>query len=258
MQYGVCCSPEHAAAAAAAGYDYFEWSVQAFLQPRSDEASFEAALKEVRAAPLPSPVLNMFLPGDLKVVGPVVDRAAGEEYVAVACRRAEVAGVDMIVFGSGGARGVPEGFERAKAKEQIVELLELTAPYAAKHGVTIVIEPLRLAECNLMNTVAECAPYVRGAESDAIQLLVDGYHWAYNEESVEDITEAAELFRHVHVATKPNRLPPGAEPCEATDRFLAAIKEIGYRGRLSVEGPVVEAMPAWPAALRLMRELLGG
>lgn len=256
MNFGVCGAPECATAAAKAGYDYFEWSVQAFLQPRAEEAAFLKTLDVVRAAPLPSPVCNGFLPGDLKVTGPAVDKTALATYVTTACRRAAMAGVDTIVFGSGGARQVPEGFGRAEAAGQILTFLKMLAPIAADNGVLIVVEPLRYQECNILNTVAEGARMVHAAAADSIALLADGYHWACNEESEADIVAAGPRLRHMHIATRANRRAPGAEPCEDLPRFLRAVGRIGYTGRISIEGRIDAPATELPAALRLMREEL--
>ncbi len=254
MTFGVCGAPDCATAAQKAGFDYFEWSVQAFLQPRAEEARFREALEAVRSAPLPCPVCNCFLPGDLKVVGPAVDTAALEAYAVTACERAAIAGVDTIVFGSGGARAIPEGFDRSRAEAQILAFLELLAPVASRSGVCIVIEPLRFQECNILNTVAESARMTRAAGADSIRLLVDGYHWACNGESEADILAAAPLFRHMHVATQANRRTPGAEPCAALPRFLGAVRASGYAGRMSIEGRIEQPADELPVALGLMRE----
>jgi sugar phosphate isomerase/epimerase len=253
MIIGVCGSPDVAAPAAAAGFDYFEWSVQAFLQPRAEAARFEAALAAVKAAPLSCPVCNGFLPGDLKVTGPAVDVAALDDYTATACARAAAAGVDTIVFGSGGARQVPDGFDRVEAERQILAFLKRLGPVARRHGVVIVIEPLRTAECNILNTVAECARLTRLVDDANIRLLVDGYHWACNGEAESDIVAAAPLFRHMHIATKANRRTPGAEPCEALPRFLQTVRQIGYTGRLSFEGRIDDPATELPVTAARLR-----
>lgn len=253
MKIGVCGGPGVAAEAARAGFDYFEWSVQTFLQPQADRAAFLRALEQVRAAPLPCEVCNCLLPASLKVVGPQVDLPALERYVAVACERAAEAGVAIIVFGSGGARMVPEDFERGQAGEQLAAFLRLAALPAQRHGVTIVVEPLRRAECNIYNTVSECAAAVRAAQSPAIRLLADSYHWAQNGETADDIVAAAPLLRHLHVATAANRRAPGAEPCPALDTFLATVRRIDYRGRISFEGKLGDAAAELPAAAAVLR-----
>jgi sugar phosphate isomerase/epimerase len=253
MKIGVCGGPGIAAEAARAGFDYFEWSVQTFLQPRAERADFLRALEQVRAAALPCEVCNCFLPGDLKVVGPQVDLAAVERYVTVACERAGEAGVKIIVFGSGGARMVPEGFDRGQAETQLAGFLRLVAPPAQRHGVAIAVEPLRRAECNIFNTVSECATAVRAAQSPAIRLLADSYHWAHNGETAADIVAAASLLRHMHVATQANRRAPGTEPCQALTAFLETVRSIDYRGGISFEGRLGDPAAELPLAAGILR-----
>jgi sugar phosphate isomerase/epimerase len=42
------------------------------------------------------------------------------------------------------------------------------------------------------------------------------------------------LIKHVHIATRDNRKPPGFEPCDF-GAFFQALQEIGYDGRVSIE-----------------------
>ena len=176
MQYGVCCGPDMAGEIAGAGFDFFEWSVGSFLKPVEGRDAFAASLLLAGKAPLPCPVTNCFVPGELKIVGPAVDRVSLERYVATACERAEEAGVEVIVFGSGAARNVPGGFDRAKAHGQLVSFCRRIARFAGDHDVVIAIEPLNKAECNILTTVRECAVLVREVDHPAVRLHVDAYH----------------------------------------------------------------------------------
>ncbi len=256
MKFGVCGSPSMARVAARAGYEYFEMTVGALLMPREDEAAFAASLAELRAAPLPCPAVNVFIPAELKITGPQVDQAALQSYVTTACQRARQAGVEVIVLGSGGARRVPEGFDHAAARRQIISFCQMLAPIAARNDVTIAIEPLNLAECNILNTVAECAGIVRAVDHPGIQLLVDAYHLLRDGDSLEDVVANGELLVHAHIATIPNRLPPGMEPCDLGP-FFAALRHGGYDGRISIEGKVNEDEAELRSALELMRSLAG-
>jgi len=252
MQYGICGGPDAARAAADAGYDFFEWTVGAFLKPLEDEAAFEVALAQAKSAALPCPVVNVFLPGDLKVTGPQADLARLEQYVTTAFRRAERAGVNTIVFGSGGARRVPEGFDHTVAHQQLVAFGRMMGPLAQAHGVTIVVEHLNQAECNILTSVRESAQLVREVNQPGIQLLVDGYHWAKEQEAPEEIVSAGELIRHAHIATVPTRLPPGSEDCDLLP-FFAALKRIGYDQRLSLEAKISDPKTELPRALATMQ-----
>ncbi len=234
MQYGICCGPQTAQNASQAGFDYFEWTVGAFLKPREDDRAFRTALKEVQESGLPCPAVNVFIPADLKITGSSVDLAALEAFVTTACQRASQAGVDRIVFGSGGARRVPDGYDRREAWNQLVSFLHMLAPVAARNGVTIAVEPLNQAECNVLTSVAECARLVRQVNHPSIRLLVDAYHMLKDNDALEDIVANGDLLAHVHVATVPNRLAPGLEECDLP-LFFETLKRSGYDGRISIE-----------------------
>lgn len=253
MKFGVCGGPELARIAKDIGYDYFEWSVGGLLQPREDESAFQAALEQVKAVGLPCPAVNVFIPGDLKITGPEADQNALRAFATVALRRAGEAGVERIVFGSGGARRIPDGFDPAQAHQQILEFCRMLGPIAQHYGVTIVIEPLNLTETNVLNTVGEGADMVREVNHPNIRLLVDGYHWAKDNDSLEGILNNAELLAHAHVATVDGRRPPSDEDNCAV--FFQALKQAGYDGRVSIEGRIDNPEAELPKALEIMKRV---
>ena len=252
MQYGVCGGPGCARAAAEAGFDFFEWSVQDFLKPQESDEAFAEALAGVEAAELPCRATNCFVPGDLKITGPDVSMSALEKYVTTAFRRAEKAGVKTVVFGSGGARQIPDGFDEEAARRQIVGFCRMLAPVAQGHGVTVVVEPLSRNECNVLTTVRESAELVREVDHPALRLLVDAYHWAKDNDSPEDIAAYGELVSHLHIATVPNRLAPGAEECDFGP-FFDALRQGGYDGSISIEARIDGSREELSRALTVMK-----
>lgn len=254
MQYGVCGGLDLAPVAQACGYDYLEASVGGVLKPLEPEAVFEDVLRVVAAMPLPCPALNCFVPANLKLVGPAVDLPALEAYVTTVFRRAQRAGVRTIVFGSGGARQVPEGCDRLEAWSQLVAFGRMFAPIAARHGVTVAVEPLNRRETNIVNTLAEGAALVRAINQPAVRLLVDAYHWLLEGDSADDLVAHGSLLAHVHIATVPNRLAPGVEPCDLQP-FFHALAAAGYAGRISFEGKLTDPAVVLPSALALMHRL---
>jgi sugar phosphate isomerase/epimerase len=235
MQYGVCAEPEDAAALAEMGFEFVELHVQRHLKPEDDEAAFLPQLERIQRAVLPCAAANCFIPGHLKITGPQVDFDGLARYVEVACQRAQRAGIEIIVFGSGGARSIPDGFDCQQAWGQLVVFGRMLGPVAARHDVTIAVEPLNKGETNVLNATADCARYVREVDHPSVKLLIDGYHWALERESVADIVAAGPLLCHAHIATYQTRLAPGAEPCDF-DPFFQALRDGGYDGRISIEG----------------------
>jgi sugar phosphate isomerase/epimerase len=253
MQYGVCGGPDLARVAKDCGYDYFEWSVGELLHPREDESIFEEALARAKNAGLPCPAANVFIPADLKITGPSVDTPALQRFVSTALSRAERAGVERIVFGSGGARRIPDGFDPTHAWQQLVQFCRWMGPVAQRHGVTVVVEPLNRAETNVINTVGDGAELVRQSGHPNIRLLVDGYHWAKDGDALEGILDNAALLAHAHIATVEGRRPP--RPGDDCATFIAALKQAGYNQRVSIEGNIANPVEELPQALKVMKAL---
>ena len=233
MRFGICCGAD-TFETPPEGIDYIEESVGGALCPREDETAFEACLANCKAAVAPVLAANCFLPGDLKSTGPDVDEGALDAYVATAFARAERVGIDRIVFGSGGSRQAPDGFDKTEAFGQLVGHLKRWGPIAARHNVTIVIEPLQTAECNIINSVTEGAALARAADHPSVRLLADFYHMLCDGEGPDSIRAAGYLLQHVHVAERAERTAPGM----AGDDFrayLKALKDVGYDATMSLE-----------------------
>jgi len=253
MRYGVCTDPVNAPVLAQAGFNFIELHVQNHLKTLADEAAFAPELARLRASALPCEAANCFLPASLPITGPHVDMDALAAYVDLACKRAAQAGIQTIVFGSGGARRIPDGFSREEAWRQLIAFGKMLGPVAQKHGVLIVVEPLNRRECNVLNGVGESAEYVRQVDHPAIRLLVDAYHWALDNDSYDDLVNSMPLIAHAHIATYTSRKAPGLEACDFT-RFFEALKKGGFDGRLSIEGHWDNMEQNAPQALRVLED----
>lgn len=235
MRYAVCTTdPAVVADAREAGFDYIEVSVPAFVRPGEPDAAFEGAVAAFREGGMPAESANLFLQGDLRCTGPAANHDRIVDYAADVFERLGKAGVAVLVFGSGWARAVPDGWPKEKADAQFADLLSRLAPLAAGSGVALAVEPLARVECNFLNTVAEGAAFARGAASPAVGVLADSFHWARNGETADSILAARGVLAHAHLATHPGRLAPGLEPYDF-EPFFRALLGAGYDGRVSIE-----------------------
>ena len=226
VQVGFCGGLKDVVAAKAAGFDYIELGTTE-IAGLSDDA-FEAALAQVKASGLPVPVTNLFLPGTLKVTGPVIDRDAQMAYVTKAFSRLARLGTTIVVFGSGGARRVPDGFNQQEAFAQLVDFGKRIAPEAQKRGITIAIEPLRRQESNIINSAAEGLTLVKAIDHPNFQLMIDFFHLASEKE------DPAIVDRGGPAAAPPaHREPAGPRvPAEVGRVRLRAVFRPAAGGRL--------------------------
>jgi sugar phosphate isomerase/epimerase len=235
MRFGICTSITQAAAVKSAGWDYVEENVQGLLKGTVPDGQWNEE-SNAKSTVLPVPAANSLVPGNLKITGLTADLAALRTYMTTVLRRAALVGMKTLVFGSGGARNVPDGFDRITAKKQITDFARMSAELAAVQGVTIVAEPLNRGECNIINTVAEAMEYVRAVDHPNFQCLVDSYHFWLEDEPLENLRSAMPWIKHVHLADKDGRVAPGLSGKSDYRPFFGVLKEGGYDGLVSFEG----------------------
>ena len=175
---------------------------------------------------------NVFITA-AKITGPTADPAVLEPYVHTLLQRAALVGGKIVVFGSGGARNVPDGFSRADAEAQIRQFLGWCADASDATGVVVAIEPLNHEESNILNTVAEGANYARALGRPGVRDLADTYHMEKDGEPIDAIVAAADVLAHTHTADT-GRRAPGTGVYDHVALFRA-LREANFDARLSIE-----------------------
>lgn len=264
---------------AAMGYDYIELPLAEMMALSGEE--FAALKARVAASGIRCEVCNNFFPSQVRLTGPEADLAAVERYFTAALARAAELGVSVVVFGSAGAKRVPEGFPKYLAMEQLVQITNAIAPAAAHHGITIAIEPVRMPDCNIINTFREGVALAEQIDHPNIKVLIDFYHMVCESESPDVLlAHGKDYLRHVHFSF-PNipeidgvvspakistlfegelhargwwRTYPSCREEWDYAPFLNALKAIGYDGRVSLEAPVADFDRQARTALNFLKE----
>ncbi|MCX6322367.1 MAG: sugar phosphate isomerase/epimerase [Bacteroidia bacterium] len=252
---GISTGIANSAILASAGYSFVEENVRGFLVPAEPESVFEQKLALLKESKLPVEACNSFLPGNLKCVGPTPFHEDILRFGESAFRRAQMAGVKTIVFGSGGARAIPEGFSRDEAKQQFISICKQLAPFAQKYNVVISLEPLNTQECNFINSLVEGGEIVQAVNHENFRLLADIYHMLKENESPSNITKYGHLLYHTHIAEKTGRTAPGVNNDDFTPYFKA-LKEVKYEGRMAIECSWKNLEEQAANALKTMRSQL--
>jgi sugar phosphate isomerase/epimerase len=250
---GVCTSIRNSSELGTNGYAYVEESVGGFLVPMEPEEKFMEKFARFKEADFPIYACNSFLPSSLKSVGPDPRHDEILTYAETAFSRASRAGIEIIVFGSSGSRGIPKGFGREKAKEQFVQLLKRMGPVAQRFGIFVCVEPLNRGECNFINSLSEGAEIASLVDHPNIRLVADFYHMAREGEGPDEVIKAGQYLRHCHIAENKERTPPGKAKDDFTG-YLQALKRINYADRISVECRWKDFTAELPIAIAYMAE----
>lgn len=246
---GVCTGLGDAAELKPMGFDFIEGGVWWALNPKKSDAEWADMKRQILESPLPMISCNGFLPGEFKVSDPRVDFTPALDYAEKACRRADEIGLRYIVFGSGGARRFPADLDRAVCRARFVEFCRALAARIGDCRVTIVFEPLNRRECNFLNTVAEGIELVDEIDSPRFRQLADIYHMLVEGEGPESLVKAGDRLCHVHIAELNGRTWPG---CNGEDfgPYFAALRKIGYKGGVSIEGGLPKGDAAEQAVMK--------
>jgi sugar phosphate isomerase/epimerase len=252
MNFGICTGIENAAVAKQAGFDHIEVNAQTTFKGTLSDDEFDVS--SIAGSALPVVAANVLVPAARKITGPGVDLEALVTYMTRVCARAASVGCRRLVFGSGGARNIPEGFDHGLATGQVVAFLKRVGPIAHDRGVTIVIEPLNRKESNLINTVAEGEALARQVAHPGVKLLMDTYHLWMESEPLTNVRRAGSMLKHIHVADLRGRMAPGLSGLSDYRAAFRILKEINYEGVVSVECSSFDLATVGPGVLDFLRK----
>ncbi|MCI8332454.1 MAG: sugar phosphate isomerase/epimerase [Clostridiales bacterium] len=252
MKLGICCSAEQAPVAKKLGYDYWELNVRQIAQ--MEESEFAAYRQQVLAVGLPAEAGNCFFPADIRVTGEQADTQAIRAYARKALERAAALGLKTVVFGSGDARRVDEGFAYERAYAQFVEALKIVGDIAGEYDIMIAVEPLRKQEDNLINLVPQGLAAAKEAANTHVAGLADLYHMKSEGESFADIGTYGSELVHIHIAAADRSYPCQGDGQDADyAQFAEALKASRYQSRISIEANTQDFEADAERSLKLLK-----
>ncbi|WP_160716753.1 sugar phosphate isomerase/epimerase family protein [Chitinophaga solisilvae] len=231
---GIAASIENDSLAHAAGFVYLEETVKRLLSPAVSDTQFARNVAMLKRARCRVQTCNVFIPGYIKLTGPAADEQRVLGYVDTVLHRAKLAGIQLIVLGSGEARKLPEGVTEAAARPRFIALARKMAAVAQKYNCVIAIENLNSSETNFITTLAAANEVVTAVGHPHFRLTADIYHMLKEGESAASIEQAGKNLVHCHIAEREKRTAPGV----AGDDFrpyLQALHKIGYTGSIMME-----------------------
>ena len=217
-----------------AGFDYAEMKV-GVLEPEEAESKFASTFRQIEDVGLPVEAFNVFIPGTLPMVGDNVEPERLDRYLDVAIARMGELGARVVVFGSGGARSTPPGFNQDEAMDQISEFLQTVGGKLEGTNITLAIEPLYKPASDNINSVQDALKMARRVNHPRIRVLADLFHMAHEDDGMENLIDAGGALRHVHVPV-PQLSGMSQRPWDSLySAFLTNLRLAKYEARISIE-----------------------
>ncbi len=234
-EIGIAQSMENDSILTASGFRYLIESTSKCFSPlKVTEQQFQENLSSIKKLKISLFAVNLFIPGELKVVGPAVDEATILAYTEKVFQRCKIANVKMITWGSGGSRRLPDGFDPIKAKEQFIYIARKIATQAVQYDVTLALENLNSTETNFITTLQEALDIVKQVDHPNFRLCADIYHMMKENEDPAIIEKGRGYIIHCEIAEKEKRTPPGTSGDDFRP-YLKELREIKYKGKIILE-----------------------
>jgi len=234
---GMFGSSKDIAAISAAGYDCIEMQVNEIVN--LSEQGFEETCLRLQNTSLDCDVLDNPVPLDKVVADENFSLDFYEEYLKIGAERASRLGVKYYIFGNGKTRSLPLNGDIEKAQQKNLNFMRMLADIAAKHGISVLIEPLAPRVSNVIQSIPEALAYIKIVDRPNIGTFLD-YRWflAMNY-PVLDIEKYGKYIKHVHIDNPttefPKRLVPRIDDGYDYSGLFQALDAINYHGIISIE-----------------------
>jgi len=164
---------------------------------------------------------------------PEVQKAVRARLCAQVDLAARLGGAAVIL---GGIRGRFDGPQETwpAQRRAATSTARAVAEYAARQGITLLVEPINRYETNFINSVGEALSWIEEIACENVSLLVDTFHMNIEEPCLEEsIRAAGPRLAYVHLADS-NRWAAGFGHIDFK-RVFSALHDIDYDGPLCAE-----------------------
>ena len=236
---GICTDFVNLPEVAALGFDYVELSLREVAALGASD--FAELADYVDAAGIRVHACRDMLPDDLPVTGPGVNATALHGYLKHALGRAHRLGAKVVALDFNTYAAVSGDGDDPFAWRQLGNFLRLCQGHAHECGVTVCLEPLRKADCSLLNLVSEATLIAGLLQLSNIAVAAHWGHMSMASEPMDALWRAAPLLRHVHLENALTRRLPAPGDGEDYARMLSPLNTMGYTGGISLCGTISEA-----------------
>ena len=252
FRIGICAGPGDVARAAAIGYDYIELDLNGVLAMGED--AYRAMASEMRESNLYAEVVHGMLPPGLPIAGPEVSAKRLHAALDRAFDAARALGAEIVVFDCESSRGLPPRFDPAMAWRQLGNFIRMLQSYAAKFDLKVGLLPLRRSAAELMNYTSEAVLISGMLQLDRVGVAASSYNMAMEAESLPQLQRSGSLLWHMRTSNVLGNLPPKPGDGEDYRKLFAALREMGYAGRVSCEARCLNFDAEAVEALKCLRE----
>ncbi len=162
------------------------------------------------------------------------DKQKREELKRTFCGFIDLASDFGQMVNIGRTRGGINGRDMALCEELFIDMARFLSEYAAKRGVTLILEPVNRYEIDFVNNLDQCVEQIKLVDRPNFQMMPDVFHMNIEDDHIgASFIRNKDYVRYVHFADS-NRHAPG-DGHMPWDEVFGALQTIGYDGWTTIE-----------------------
>ena len=246
MRFGCCVTPALIRVAGDAGCDFVELPADTVC-PERPEAEFRRVQEELSGASIGLEVWSRFPSPEIRICGPSAEWPRLARYANTALRRIAALGGSVVALNSCESWAIPEGFDQAEARAQMLEFVRMCTAAARGHGLILGLEPSGAGASDPVGSLPQAVELARLANAPEVGVVPNSSRLRAEGESAFDVTDAGLWLAHVHIAAAD--LAPAGTPGDSARELAEALRLADYDGRIAIQGD-------WSDPERQLRESL--
>lgn len=204
------------------------------------DMAFEKLKVQVKKKNLKFDVFSGLLPLNIRICEKEFDTAYWLRHIEKGAQRISELGAELVPFGAGKCRSIPDDVSEEKYRSyynQLLEFIRKICDVLSAYKIQLVIEPLGKSNSNFLNFIREADVFCRQVKRKNCAIMCDFRHMVSNGESPDEIKAYRENIKHAHIdypLGNKRRFPRREDGCDYLP-YLRALVQSGYMGRLTVE-----------------------
>ena len=234
IRFGICASPAQIAQAARAGYDYIELDLNRVLA--LNESEYREMTAQMERFGIYAEAVHAPLPEGMAIVGDGVSAQAIHDHLNQSFQLARMLGAEIIIFDCESSRRIPLNFDPAMAWRQLGNFIRILQAHAADNDLKVALLPLRRSSAELMNYITEATLISAMLRLDRVGVAASLYNMAMEAESLPQLKRTGSLLWHMRASNVLGNRAPKSGDGEDYAALFHALQEMGYKGRVTMEG----------------------
>lgn len=204
------------------------------------DGDFQRLVRRTEDSGLDYGVFSGLFPAEIRIYEDCFKQDKWLEHVRRSADRIACLGAEIVPFGAGKGRSIPEDAgaeEQKKCEEKLLEFIRGICDIFAQYHIRLAIEPLGACYSNYLNLIRDADAFSIRVQRENCRIMCDLRHMVSNQDELEEIRLYAEHIIHAHIdfPLGDKRYFPVAEDGYDYMPYLETLKKAGYDGRLTVE-----------------------